>query len=356
VKGLQQKRPAEHTSGAPHVRGPANLRSVMGAFLVALVPCLAFGLYNTGYQANLALAQPELEASPGWRASVLDLLGVGHDAGNVFACSAYGALYLLPLLIVSLVVGHFWERVFARLRGRELLPGLVLVATLFTLALPPTLPLWQAALGISFGVVVGKEIFGGTGRYVFHPVLVGLAFLTVAYPGHMKVEALAAEGVTWTETFLGRIPGSLGETSTLACLLGASFLIVARAASWRIMLGVCAGMTATAYLLGWAASDALPVAALPWYWHLTLGSFAFATVFIATDPTSAAMTQTGRWLYGILIGFLIVLIRVASPIHAEGTTLAILLGNVFAPLIDHGVIRLHVRKRLRRLETTGGQA
>lgn len=355
MKGLQRKRPAEHTFGAPHVRGPANLRSVTAAFLVALVPCLAFGLYNTGYHANLALAALEPEASIGWRGSFLDLLAVGHDAGSVLACSLHGALYLLPLLMVSLVFGHFWERVFARLRRRELLPGLVLIATLFTLALPPTLPWWQAALGISFGVVVGKEIFGGAGRYVFHPVLVGLAFLTVTYPGEMKVEELTAVGFTWTETFLGRIPGSLGATSALACLVGALFLVLARAASWRIMLGACVGMAATAYLLGWTTSAALTTAPLPWHWHLTLGSFAFGAVFIATDPTSAAMTQTGRWIYGILIGSLVVLIRVASPTHPEGTTLAILLGNVFAPLIDHGVIRLFVRKRMRRLEATGGR-
>ena len=350
MKGRHRHDPALLTAGAPHVRGRASLRTLTGAFLVALAPCFAFALYNTGYQANLAA---ELE-TVGWRAGLLEFLDVGRATESVFACCVHGALYLLPLLAVSLVVGHFWERVFARFRKRELLPGLGLFATLFALSLPPTLPLWQAALGISFGVVVGKEIFGGTGRYVVHPVLVGLAFLTFTFPGEMRVETLLPVGATWTETFLGRIPGTLGETSTLACLVGAAFLIVARAASWRIMLGACLGMVATAYLLGWTSNPALTAAAWPWYWHLTLGSFAFATVFIATDPVSAAMTQTGRWVYGLLIGFLVVLIRVASPIHAEGTTLAILLGNVFAPLIDHGVVRLHVRKRLRRAPVRRG--
>jgi len=345
---------SDQTPAAPHVRARTSLRSLTGAFLVALIPCLVFGLYNTGYHANLALAEQAAGTASGWRVSLLEAIGVGRDAGNVLACGLHGALFLLPLLLTSLAVGHFWERLFAHLRARALVPGLTLFATLFTLALPPALPPWQAALGFSFGIVVGKEIFGGTGRYVFHPVVVGLAFLTVTFPGRMKAAALTAVDVTWIETFLGRVPGALGETSTLACLVGASYLVLKRAASWRIMLGACLGATATAQLLGWTSSAVLPVAALPGYWHLTLGSFAFAAIFLATDPVSAPMTQTGRWIHGILIGFLIVLIRVASPVHPEGTTLALLLGNVFAPLIDHGVVRLHVRQRLRRAAVRGG--
>jgi Na+-transporting NADH:ubiquinone oxidoreductase subunit B len=351
---------------------------VTGAFLVALLPCVAFGLYNTGLQANLALVALPLERVPGWRGDLLERAGVGHDPGSVLACALHGALWLLPLLFVSLIAGSLWERVFARVRGRELQPGLVLFATLFTLALPPSLPLWQAALGISFGVVVGKEIFGGTGRYVVHPMLVGLAFLYLSYPGRMKgdgiwvpvegygaatglslasaggLDAVTASGTTWMQTFLGRVPGALGETSTLACLMGAAFLVLTRAASWRILLGALLGMAATARLLAWTSSPVLPAAALPWHWHLALGSFAFATVFIATDPVSGPMTQSGRWIYGLLIGFLIVMIRVGSPVHPEGTTLAILLANVFAPLIDHGVVRAHAMKRTRRAAASGG--
>jgi len=371
-------KPVLETSGAPYLRASVDLRSVTGAFLLALLPCLAFALYNTGREANLALASMAVAPSTGWRDTVLIALGGGYDPESVLACLLHGALRLLPLLVVSLVAGSLWERVFARLRGRDLVPGVALFAVLFTLGLPPTLPLWQAALGMSFGVVIGKEIFGGTGRYVVHPSLVGLAFLYFSYPGRMKgeavwvavdgytgatslslaaaggAEAIAAGGITWTETFLGRMPGALGETSTLACLSGAAYLVLARAASWRIMLGALLGLAGTSALLAWTSGATIPPAALGWHWQLTLGSFAFVTVFVATDPVSAATTQRGRWIYGLLIGFLVVLIRVASPIHPEGTMLAVLLGNVFAPLIDDGVVRMHVRKRRRRLRASGG--
>jgi len=364
--------------GAPHVRAAVDLRSLTGAFLVALLPCAAFGVYNTGYQANRALAALGEEHVAGWRGEVLDVLGVGVGAGSVLACVVHGALFLLPLFVTILVVGGFWERLFARVRVRALQPGLMLFALLFTLGLPPTFPLWQAALGASFGLVVGREVFGGMGRYVVHPVLVGLAFLVVTYPGGMRgdtvwvpvdgavvesalglasaggLDALRAGGVTWLDTFLGRIPGASGGTSAAACLFGAVLLLVARAASWRILAGILVGAVVTASLFRWSASPVLPAATIPWTWHLTLGSFAFATVFLATDPVTAATTQAGRFLYGLLIGFLIIVIRVASPVHPEGTTLAILLGNVFAPLIDHAVVRAHVGRRSRRRRARGG--
>ena len=209
-------------------------------------------------------------------------------------------------------------------------------------------------------------------------MLVGLAFLTFAYPEQMRGEgvwvpvdgvavpaalnvaavgglgALEASGVTWTEAFLGRTPGSWGETSALACVLGGAWLVLRRAASWRILAGVLVGTVATATLLSFTSGDVLPSATLPWRWHLCVGSLAFGAVFLATDPVTSAETQLGRWVYGALIGFLAVVIRVASPVHVEGTMLAILLGNVFAPLIDHGVVRLHVRRRLGRSASIGG--
>jgi Na+-transporting NADH:ubiquinone oxidoreductase subunit B len=378
------QQPVAATLAAPHVRAPGDLRTLSRAFLVALAPCLAFGLYNTGLQANLARAALGIEETPGWRGQLLERTGAGFDPTSPLACALHGALYLLPLLFVCLAVGGIWERVFARARGRELQPGLTLLALLFTLALPPTLPLWQAALGFSFGVVVGREIFGGAGRYVVHPALAGLAFLYLSYPAQLKgdavwvpveghaavgglsaaaaggAEALGEVGITWTRAFLGVVPGALGETSALACLAGAAVLVLARAISWRILVGAVLGVAVAAQLLAWSANPALPAADLPWRWHVVVGSFAFAVVFLATDPVVAPMTQSGRWIYGTAIGALVVLIRVASPIHPEGTTLAILLANVFAPLIDHGVVRAHSWRRRRRrrpgCSTPGGGA
>jgi Na+-transporting NADH:ubiquinone oxidoreductase subunit B len=369
---------ADVTRVAPHIRSTIDLAWVTRAVLVALVPGLAVGLYNTGYQANHALALLGLETIEGWRGTVLVALGVGYDEAAVPACVLHGALYFLPLFGVALVTGALWERVFAVLRKRRASTGLVLVAALFTLSLPPTLPLWQAVLGMSFGIVVGREIFGGTGRNVIHPALAGLAFLYFSYPAAMKgdgvwvavagypgatalavaaaggLEAITEAGTSWSQSFFGRIPGALGQTSTVACLLGAAYLIHARVASWRIMLGALLGLSATALLLGWTSSAAFPVARLPWYWHLSLGSFAFGTIFLATDPVTSPATDAGRWIHGLLIGFLVVLIRAANPLHPEGTMLAILLGSIFAPLIDHGVVRVNVRRRRRRLQ--GGSA
>jgi Na+-transporting NADH:ubiquinone oxidoreductase subunit B len=243
---------------------------------------------------------------------------------------------------------------------------------LFTLTLPPTIPLWQVAIGISFGVVIGKEVFGGTGKNFLNPALTGRAFLFFAYPGDMSGDAvwtavdgftgatplalaaagglpeLHAHGITWAQAFLGQIAGSLGETSTLACLLGAGMLVVTRIASWRIMAGVFIGMLGTVLLFNTFGSASNPLTALPWYWHFVLGGYAFGMVFMATDPVTAAMTDAGRWIFGALIGAMVVLIRVANPAFPEGMMLAILFANVFAPLIDHAVVRVHVRARARQ--------
>jgi len=349
------------TPCAPHVRDEVDLSWVMRTVLVALLPCVAFGLYNTGYQANRALHEHGLEPGTGWRESLLEGLGAGRDPSSVLDCSTLGALHFLPLLAIALGVGALWERLFAAVRRRSAAPGLAVTAWIFTASLPPNLPWWQAAIGISFAIVVGKEIFGGTGRNVFHPAVVGLAFLYFAYPADMRgvgvwvalegaaepsalriataggVGALADQDISWTLAFCGRIPGAMAGTSKLACLLGALYLVHQRVASWRVMLGV---------LFGAAAAGALLPGIGP-SWHLVLGSLVFGAVFLATDPVTSATTDRGRWIYGLLIGFVVVLIRVANPVHSEGVLLAILLGNTCAPLIDHAVIWFHVRNRRR---------
>jgi len=242
---------------------------------------------------------------------------------------------------------------------------------LFALTLPPNIPLWQVALGISFGVVIGKEVFGGTGKNFLNPALTGRCFLFFAYPAHMSgdavwtavdgfsgatplglaaldgMQAILANGVTWTQAFMGSIQGSIGATSTFACLLGGIFLMYTRIASWRIIFGVFAGMVVTSTLLNWIGSDTNPMFAMPWYWHLTLGGFAFGMIYMATDPVSASMTQVGRWIFGFLIGFMTVLIRVVNPAFPEGIMLAILFANIFAPLIDHFVVQANVKRRKR---------
>jgi Na+-transporting NADH:ubiquinone oxidoreductase subunit B len=310
-----------------------------------------------------------VESAGGWRGAVLEALGIGYSPDGLWACFWHGLLYFLPIYVVTLVVGGFWEVVFAAVRNHEVNEGFLVTSMLFSLTLPPTIPLWQVALGISFGVVIGKEVFGGTGKNFLNPALTGRAFLFFAYPAQMSGDvwtavdgfsgatplALAAHGgmaalaeadITWAQAFLGQVQGSIGATSTLACLLGAALLLYTRIASWRIMAGVFLGMVGTTMLFNLFGHQAM--AEMPWYWHLVLGGYAFGMVFMATDPVSASMTDAGRWIYGLLIGFMTVLIRVANPAFPEGIMLAILFGNVFAPVIDYLVIQVHIRKRRRR--------
>ncbi|MGB5195313.1 MAG: NADH:ubiquinone reductase (Na(+)-transporting) subunit B [Polyangiales bacterium] len=365
--------PSDVSRRAPHVRDAINLKRVMGLVVIGVLPCALVGMWNTGYQANLAIANLALDGPSGWRGAVMTALGIGHDPSKVGEAMFHGLLYFLPIYLVTLMAGGFWEVLFAGIRNHEVNEGFFVTSILYALTLPATTPLWQVALGISFGVVIAKEVFGGTGKNFMNPALAGRAFLYFAYPIDMSGEsvwvppvdvitgatplAIGAEsgvagiidsGVTWTDAFLGPIQGSLGETSALACLLGGIFIVYTGVASWRIIAGVLLGTVATALLFNAAGSDTNPMFAMSWEWHFVLGGFAFGAVFMATDPVSACVTNPGRWLFGVLVGALTVVIRVVNLAFPEGIMLAILFANIFAPTIDHFVMRANINRRVKR--------
>jgi Na+-transporting NADH:ubiquinone oxidoreductase subunit B len=344
----------------------------MTLVVYALVPCVFMAMWNTGYHANTAMQAMNIVAAPGWRGTVLTAL-VGYDPGSFVANIIHGALYFLPLYIVSVAVGGFWEVLFGIVRKEDVNEGLLVTSLIFPLTLPPTLPLWQAALGISFGVVVAKELFGGTGRNFVNPALAGRAFLYFAYPaqnsgdavwvvvdgftGATPLTALAttnmstgmdAINVSWSQAFLGTMPGSIGETSALACLIGAIILVYTGVGSWRIMLSMLIGGMGFSALLYVIGSETNPMFLMPPWWHLVVGSFAFGLVFCITDPVSATLTETGKWFYGAIAGILTILIRVINPAYPEGVMLAILLANVFAPVIDFFVLQANIKRRKLR--------
>ncbi|MBN2429416.1 MAG: NADH:ubiquinone reductase (Na(+)-transporting) subunit B [Deltaproteobacteria bacterium] len=356
------------TRYASHVRDALDLKRTMTWVVIALIPCVIMALYNTGMQANTALAALGKTGAEGWRGAILSLLGMGVDPGGLIANMVHGALYFFPIYLVTVAVGGFWEVLFAVIRKHEINEGFFVTSLLFPLILPPSIPLWQVALGISFGVVFGKEVFGGVGMNIFNPALVARAFLFFAYPAQISGDKvwLAVDGVSratplaemadsamhlsasWMDAFLGFIPGSMGETSALACLIGAAILLVTGIASWRIMLSVVVGMTAVSLLFNVIGSDTNPMFAVSPLWHFVLGGFAFGTVFMATDPVSAAMTEPGKYIYGLLIGIMVILIRVVNPAFPEGMMLAILFGNLFAAIIDRIFINANIKRRLLR--------
>lgn len=371
--------PGETTKTASHVRDAIDFKRMMMTVVVALVPCIAMAMYNTGRQAHLAIQGGALPLD-NWQTSAMQALGLAaYDPSSIGANFIHGALYYLPILIVTFAVGGNIEAIFAVVRKHEINEGFLVTGMLFPLTLPPTIPLWQVALGIAFGVFVGKEIFGGTGMNVLNPALTARVFLFFAYPAEISGDKvwIAAQtspdtysgatwlgraaldgmtaiqgGLSWTQAFLGDIPGSIGETSTLACLIGAVLLIATGVGSWRIMLSVFAGTVFISMVTNaFATPDGNPMLSIPWYWHIVLGSWAFGAVFMATDPVSAAQTHTGRYIYGFLIGVLGVIIRSINPAFPEGWMLAILFMNLFAPLIDHYVIRANVRRRSARYAT-----
>jgi Na+-transporting NADH:ubiquinone oxidoreductase subunit B len=358
------------TKSTAHVRDGVDLKRIMITVWLATFPAMFYGMYNLGFQANDAIAAGQSVDS--WRGWLIDLVG-GYDASSVWDCFWYGAVFFLPIYITTFLVGISWEILFAIKRGHEVNEGFFVTSILFALICPPDVPLWQVALGISFGVVLGKEVFGGTGKNFLNPALTGRAFLYFAYPAQLSGDAVwvAVDGVTsatplsivassgmdalqqqwsWMDAFLGAIPGSIGETSTLAILLGMAVLLITRVASWRIILGVFLGMVVFSTFLNTIGSESNPAFGMPWYWHLVTGGFAFGMVFMATDPVSAAMTNTGKWAFGILIGVMTVLIRVINPAFPEGIMLAILFSNLFAPLMDHFVVQANIKRRLARVQ------
>ena len=369
--------PGEVTKSASHIRDSLDLKRMMVLVVVALGPCIFMAFYNTGLQANLAIeSSTEIGVLETWRRPVLASLGCGYDPNSFWDNIAHGAVYFLPAYVVCMVFGGLWEVLFSIVRKHEVNEGFVVTGMLFPLTLPPTIPLWQVALGISFGVVLGKEVFGGTGKNFLNPALTARAFLYFAYPADITGNTVwtAADGfsgatplgdlaaanveqnmtavnVSWTQAFLGNMQGSMGETSTLACLLGAAILIATGIGSWKIMSGVVVGGLGLSALLWLVSSESNSMFYMPPHWHLVVGGFAFGTVFMATDPVSATMTETGKWVYGILIGLTTILIRVINPAYPEGIMLAILFGNVMAPLIDHYVIQANIRRRSKRYAT-----
>ncbi|WP_078120491.1 NADH:ubiquinone reductase (Na(+)-transporting) subunit B [Thiosocius teredinicola] len=364
--------PSAVTRTAPHVRDAIDLKRVMIAVWIAVMPCAFIGMFNVGFQANSAMATMGIEQIEGFRGSLLALFGAGNNPDSWWDNLLLGASYWLPIYLVTFIVGGIWEVIFAIVRGHEVNEGFFVTSILFSLTLPPTIPLWQVALGISFGVVIGKEVFGGTGKNFLNPALTGRAFLFFAYPAEISgnavwtavdgytgatpltlaaeggIDAVQAAGFEWSQAFFGFIPGSIGETSALACLFGAAMLLYTKIASWRIMAGVLVGMVGMTWLFNLIGSDTNPLFAMPWYWHLVLGGYMFALVYMATDPVSAAMTNTGKWIYGALIGLMVVMIRVINPAFPEGMMLAVLFGNLFAPVIDWFVVQSNIRRRAQR--------
>lgn len=374
--------PPDRAKGLTHVRDGLDLKRTMIFVVLSLLPCIYMALWNTGYQANLQIsngAQPMAD----WHETIFEMTGLSHDPSSWIANVVLGAIFFVPVYIVTMTVGGTIELIFSIVRKHEINEGFLVTGMLFPLILPPTIPLWQVAAGIGFGVLVGKEVFGGTGKNFLNPALTARAFLYFSYatdltgdkiwtavapdgfsgpttlgvvataPAGMTMEQamthVDGHGITWNQAFLGVMQGSMGETSVLACLLGAAFLIATGIGSWRIMLGCLIGAMGLSGIFHMMSSDVLYGMA-PW-WHLVVGGFAFGTVFMATDPVSASMTRTGKWIYGILIGVVTILIRGVSPAFPEGIMLAILFGNVMAPLIDYFVLQANIKRRKARYAT-----
>ncbi len=369
--------PADVTKTGSHVRDAMDLKRLMILVVIACLPCVMMAMYNTGLQANLGIDAAHAGGLEGWRHAVIRLLGVGYSPASMGANMIHGALYFLPLYVLTMVVGLGWEVLFAVVRKVEVNEGFFVTGLLYPLILPATTPLWQAALGITFGVVIAKEVFGGTGMNFINPALAARAFLFFAYPASMSGDkvwvavppgsavdgfsgatllgqmrnmtgSFEAQGYSWWNAFVGLEAGSMGETSALACLIGAVILIATGVASWRTMAAVVLGTVGMASLLNAVGSTTNAWFAVPFWWHMVLGGWAFGTVFMVTDPVTSPFSDAGKWLYGLLIGALMVLIRVVNPAYPESVMLVILLMNVVAPTIDYGFIKANIRRRLAR--------
>jgi Na+-transporting NADH:ubiquinone oxidoreductase subunit B len=350
--------PNKVTRGRVHIRDANDMKRALILVMIAMVPALLFGIWNTGFHHFQALGEVATFWQMVW----------------------YGFLKILPIIIVSYVVGLGIEIAFAQMRNEEVAEGYFVSGFLIPLVMPADVPLWMVAVATVFAVVIGKEVFGGTGMNILNPALVARAFLFFAYPSHMSgdkvwiaglsdgtgivdgysgstilgqaasntsnfVNGLGEAYTSW-DMFLGTIPGSIGETSTIAILIGALILILTGVGSWKVIVSVFAGGTVMGLLLNAFAVNEFM--ALPFWEHLLLGGFAFGAVFMATDPVTATQTEKGKWIYGFLIGFLAILIRVLNPAFPEGVMMAILLMNVFAPLIDHYIVEANIKRRLKR--------
>ncbi len=348
---------------APHIRDGLDMKRTMITVVFALIPCTLFGIFNAGYQYNLVNQVP--------------------NATFLTHC-IQGSWLVLPIILTSYVVGGLWEVLFAIVRKHEINEGFLVTGLLFPLTLPPTIPLWQVAIGISFGIVIGKEIFGGAGFNVLNPALTARCFLYFAYPAQISgdkvwtvvsdparviegftgatplaiakaapessnvLEVLQSAGHTFKSMLMGLEPGSIGETSFLAVLLGALVLLLTGIGAWRIMAGGFLGLAVTGFLVNLLPGQNLqPAMGLPFYYDMVMGGVAFGIVFMATDPVSAAATNTGKWIYGGLIGFMTIVIRMFNPAFTAGNMLAILFANALAPLMDYFVLRVHIRNRAR---------
>lgn len=366
------------TKGQVHVRDAIDVKRTMTLVGLCLLPAILFGLYNVGLQAQLALASG-LSTPDTWKLALFNALSGGLTAEtSVIGLFLYGLSFYLPIYLTALLTSLFWEVVFAKVRHQELHEGFFVTALLFTLILPVSIPLWLVVMGISFGVVIAKELFGGMGYNFLNPALAGLAFIYFAYPSEVTTvkQLVAVDGFSgatalaqaaagqlqfadyawysafsdpnWWNNFFGFTVGAIGETSTLAVLLGGLLLLITRLADWRIVVGVMLGMIATATLFNLIGSSTNQMMSMPWTWHLVTGGFAIAMMFMATDPVTTSYTRPGKFVYGALIGFMTVLIRVANPKMPEGVMLAILFANLWAPLFDYLVARANIKRRLKR--------
>ena len=365
--------PNETTQGGTHVKAADDLKRTMNTVIMAMLPCLIFGMFNAGYQHHLALGT--IEASQGF-------------LGNTFWTwdnLVIGLWKVLPLLVVSYGVGLLIEFIFAIIKGHEVEEGYLVTGMLVPLIVPVDLPLWMLAVAVAFGVVIGKEVFGGTGMNILNPALTIRAFLFFAYPTWMSgdkvwvhgaveragtADAISGETIlgsyaqsqdvvyNYADMFFGLIPGSIGETSKLLIVFGALFLIFTKVGSWRIILSTLIGALAMGLIFNGvvdagiisSSSKFYGLMSVPFWQHLIIGSILFGAVYMATDPVTAAQTNKGKWIYGFLIGFISIMIRVFNPAYPEGVFLAILLMNVFAPTIDHYVVQGNVKKRMNRLK------
>ena len=367
--------PSSVTKGSSHIRDALDLKRMMITVVIALIPPIFMAMYNTGYQAHLAISKGAIPLET-WQTVTMHWLGLANFSPEDFwACLIHGSLYYLPVLFLTFFVGGNCEALFAIVRKHEINEGFLVTGMLFPLVLPPTIPLWQVALGIAFGVILGKEIFGGTGMNILNPALTARAFLFFAYPADISgdrvwkaattsVDGISGatwlaetsdkglstltSGLSWWDAFIGLVPGSMGETSALACLIGAMILIFSKIGSWRIILGVGVGSLIASTFLNMISSETNPLLTVPFWWHIVLGGWAFGAVYMATDPVSASHSNTGKYIYGLIIGLLSILIRVVNPAYPEGMMLAILFVNLFAGLIDYFVIQANVKRRRKR--------